>query len=97
MQLQDVLFSQGFGTRRVCCGLIQQGLVQVGEDRQPCNDPTSEWPEDGLVFWVQGEREFSAGGLEFAGTALNSALPGLHWFRRGFGHAAGHVEVLSPR
>ena len=56
MQLQDVLFSQGFGTRRVCCGLVQQGLVQVGEERQPCNDPTSEWPEDGLVFWVQGER-----------------------------------------
>ena len=21
----------------------------------------------------------------------------LYWFRRGFGHAAGHVEVLSPR
>ena len=22
---------------------------------------------------------------------------GLHWFRRGFGRAAGHVEVLLPR
>ncbi len=22
---------------------------------------------------------------------------GLHWFRRGFGRGAGHVEVLSPR
>jgi 16S rRNA pseudouridine516 synthase len=34
MQLQDILYSQGFGTRRVCAGLIQQGLVQVfeGED-----------------------------------------------------------------
>jgi len=29
MQLQDILYSQGFGTRRVCAGLIQQGLVQV--------------------------------------------------------------------
>ncbi len=29
MQLQDVLFSQGFGTRRVCAGLIQQGHVSV--------------------------------------------------------------------
>ena len=29
MQLQDVLFSQGFGTRRVCAGLIQQGRVTV--------------------------------------------------------------------
>jgi 16S rRNA pseudouridine516 synthase len=36
MQLQDILYSQGFGTRRVCAGLIQQGLVQVfeGEDAQ---------------------------------------------------------------
>ena len=30
LPLQEILFSQGFGTRRVCCGLVQQGLVQVG-------------------------------------------------------------------
>ena len=29
MQLQEILYTQGFGTRRVCAGLIQQGLVQV--------------------------------------------------------------------
>jgi 16S rRNA pseudouridine516 synthase len=29
MQLQDILYSQGFGTRRVCAGLIQQGWVDV--------------------------------------------------------------------
>jgi len=57
MQLQDLLFSQGFGTRRVCCGLVQQGLVQLGEDRQPCDDPFAPLPvQDGLVFWVQGVR-----------------------------------------
>jgi len=56
MQLQDILFSQGFGTRRVCCGLVQQGLVQLGELRQACTDPTESLDEDGLVFWVQGER-----------------------------------------
>lgn len=56
MQLQDILFSQGFGTRRVCCGLVQQGLVQIGDDRVPCDDPTDELEEEGLVFWVQGER-----------------------------------------
>lgn len=28
MQLQDIL-SQGFGTRRVCAGLVQQGWVSV--------------------------------------------------------------------
>ena len=29
MQLQDILFSQGFGTRRICAGLIQHGHVEV--------------------------------------------------------------------
>lgn len=56
MQLQDILFSQGFGTRRVCCGLAQQGLVQVGPEQAVCTDPTHEWEENGLEFWVQGER-----------------------------------------
>ncbi|NBX14285.1 MAG: 16S rRNA pseudouridine(516) synthase, partial [Betaproteobacteria bacterium] len=27
MRLEDILFSQGFGTRRVCAGLVQQGYV----------------------------------------------------------------------
>ena len=56
MLLQDILFSQGFGTRRVSCGLVQQGLVQLGESRQPCDDPVAEVDETGLVFWVQGVR-----------------------------------------
>ena len=56
MQLQDILFSQGFGTRRICCGLVQQGLVQLGDDRRCCDDPLIELPPDDLVFWVQGER-----------------------------------------
>jgi 16S rRNA pseudouridine516 synthase len=55
MQLQDILFSQGFGTRRICCGLIQQGLVQVGPEARPCTDPTELIPTEGLVFRVQGE------------------------------------------
>ncbi len=28
MQLQDMLYSQGFGIRRVCSGLVQQGWVE---------------------------------------------------------------------
>ena len=32
MQLQEILYSQGFGTRRVCAGLIQQGHVQIYAD-----------------------------------------------------------------
>lgn len=59
MQLQDILYSQGFGTRRVCAGLIQQGHVQVvGEGRgapgQPCTQATAEFDPQGLRFKVQG-------------------------------------------
>lgn len=52
--LQDILFSQGFGTRRVCAGLIQQGHVTVGPQRQLCTDASSLWPTEWLVFTVQG-------------------------------------------
>lgn len=55
MQLQDILFSQGFGTRRICSGLVQQGLVVVGSDPMPCTDPTAMLEETGLEFRVQGE------------------------------------------
>lgn len=59
MQLQDILFSQGFGTRRVCAGLIQQGLVQVYEEKdaatpKPCTQAAAAFVEDGLRFRVQG-------------------------------------------
>ena len=53
MQLQQILFSQGFGTRRVCAGLIQQGWVGVGG--QPCTDASAEFDPHGLRFTVQGQ------------------------------------------
>lgn len=56
LALQDILFSQGFGTRRVCTGLVQQGWVQVGDGRVPCDDPSAGFDTDGFVFWVQGQR-----------------------------------------
>ncbi len=52
MQLQDILFSQGFGTRRVCAGLVQQGLVAVGQEI--CAQPATEFVAVGLHFTVQG-------------------------------------------
>lgn len=52
LQLQDILFSQGFGTRRVCAGLIQQGLVAVAD--VSCAQPATEFIADGLQFTVQG-------------------------------------------
>jgi 16S rRNA pseudouridine516 synthase len=52
MQLQDILYSQGFGTRRVCAGLIQQGLVSVGGEI--CTQAAENFDEKGLEFTVQG-------------------------------------------
>lgn len=58
MQLQDILYSQGFGTRRVCAGLVQQGHVAIyGDDRtEPvvCDDSTQDFDESGLRMRVQG-------------------------------------------
>jgi 16S rRNA pseudouridine516 synthase len=52
MQLQDILFSQGFGTRRVCAGLVQQGHVVVAG--QTVTDATTEFEEQHLEFLVDG-------------------------------------------
>ncbi len=51
-RLEDILYSQGFGTRRVCAGLIQQGHVAVGGVVQ--TDAGALYPTEGLVFTVQG-------------------------------------------
>lgn len=52
MQLQDILFSQGFGTRRVCAGLVQQGHVVVAGET--VTDATTEFAQEHLEFWVDG-------------------------------------------
>ena len=52
MQLQDILYEQGFGTRRVCAGLIQQGFVAV--DGAVVRDPAGDHVTAGLRFTVQG-------------------------------------------
>jgi 16S rRNA pseudouridine516 synthase len=59
MQLQDILYSQGFGTRRVCAGLVQQGLVQVYESNEATTPVTvtqaaAEFVATGLRVRVQG-------------------------------------------
>lgn len=58
MQLQEVLYTQGFGTRRVCAGLIQQGYVQVYEGADGvariCQDAGAQFEPSGLRFRVQG-------------------------------------------
>ncbi|MRD47506.1 pseudouridine synthase [Caenimonas koreensis] len=53
MQLQEILFSQGFGTRRICIGLVQQGFVKVGGE---CvTDPEQDFAQEGLAFEVEGK------------------------------------------
>lgn len=52
MQLQDILYTQGFGTRRICAGLIQQGFVTVVS--AVVDDPAMDFEADGLQFHVKG-------------------------------------------
>ena len=59
MNIQDLLYSQGFGTRRICAGLVQQGLVELGatddaEKWAVCQDETEVAVSDGMRFRVQG-------------------------------------------
>jgi len=51
--LAQILFSQGFGTRRHCAALIADGQVQIGGVTQ--DDPQVGLHIDDLVFSVQGQ------------------------------------------
>lgn len=53
MRLSNILFSQGFGTRRECNGLIWNEQVRLGDD--VLDDPEADVPTDGLVLTVEGE------------------------------------------
>ena len=53
MKLSQILFSQGFGTRRECEGLIVSDLVTM--EGAVCDDPDHEVEAQGLVFGVRGE------------------------------------------
>ncbi len=53
MRLAQVLFTQGFGTRRECEGLIASGHVRVSG--KAVDDPFAEVEPTGLAFTVRGE------------------------------------------
>jgi 16S rRNA pseudouridine516 synthase len=53
MRLSQILFSQGFGARRECEGLILGGHVALGGE--VCDDPFFEVAPEGLVFQVRGQ------------------------------------------
>ncbi len=52
-RLSDILFSQGFGTRRECAGLVAAGRVRVGG--AVVDDPGARLDTAGLRFEVDGE------------------------------------------
>lgn len=52
MKLQQILYSQGFGTRRECTALIEQGAVSINGDVQRRGD--IEFAVDGLTLTVHG-------------------------------------------
>ena len=53
MNLAQLLFTQGFGTRRLCAGLIAHGEVAIGG--VVIDDPQHEVDPEGLVFSVSGK------------------------------------------
>jgi 16S rRNA pseudouridine516 synthase len=68
MHLEDLLYTQGFGTRRVCAGLLEKGLVQLYVDENSLENDikisvdgvftaskATECIAEGLRFKVQGE------------------------------------------
>src|SRR5918993_2773615 len=52
MHIEEILYTQGFGTRRVCAGLVQQGFVSV--EGVVVDDPGQDFAPEGLRFTVQG-------------------------------------------
>jgi 16S rRNA pseudouridine516 synthase len=52
VKLAHILFSQGFGSRRECEGLVLAGLVRV--HGTVVDDPTAEFDPQGLAFEVEG-------------------------------------------
>lgn len=52
MRLEQILFTQGFGTRHECRGLIVNGHVTINQ--AVVEDPQSDFDVNGLVFSVDG-------------------------------------------
>ena len=53
MQLERILHSQGFGSRKACRVLVRHHEVTV--NGAPCDDPFAEFEPAGLQFTVRGE------------------------------------------
>ncbi|PTB19593.1 16S rRNA pseudouridine(516) synthase [Trinickia symbiotica] len=54
MDLESILFTQGFGSRRQCRAMVAAGRVSVG-GAAACTDADADFPTDALLFEVDGE------------------------------------------
>ena len=54
MDLESILFTQGFGSRRQCRALIVEGRVRVGD--AVCHEPAAEFTTAALEFDVDAQR-----------------------------------------
>ncbi|HUR89890.1 MAG TPA: 16S rRNA pseudouridine(516) synthase [Ramlibacter sp.] len=52
MLADKLLYSQGFGTRRICTGLVERGLLRIGG--RVVDDPGEDIDTGGLMFEVDG-------------------------------------------
>jgi 16S rRNA pseudouridine516 synthase len=52
MRIDDILFTQGFGSRRGCAALVAAGQVRVAG--RVVDDPAADLPTHELVFQVEG-------------------------------------------
>jgi 16S rRNA pseudouridine516 synthase len=53
LKLAQLLFTQGFGTRRECAALVHSELVSIAD--VPCSDANRQLVPEGLRFSVRGE------------------------------------------
>ena len=67
MLLEDMLYTQGFGTRRVCAGLLEKGLVQVYVDKNSFGSTSENDNKSAVagVFIASKATECIANGLRF--------------------------------
>lgn len=54
MTLDRLLQSQGFGSRKLCRTMVEDGRVQV--DGETCDDPAADFATDGTVLTVDGAK-----------------------------------------
>jgi ribosomal protein S4 len=64
MDLESILYTQGFGSRRQCRGLIESGRVTVAG--ASATDPDAAFDTDGLVFTLDGTAAVSRARLSRA-------------------------------